>query len=92
MDNSCFSDNNYKYHCNNKEINSNCHNTGCGFCYKFLLGATGPTVATGPQGAQGDVEHLLHEQAQVPFTYQKLVLIKYILMFLFLKPGNYSLL
>ena len=55
MDNSCFSDNNYNYHCNNKEINSNCHNTGCGFCYKFLLGATGPTGATGPQGAQGDV-------------------------------------
>lgn len=50
MSNSFIFDNNFNSHYNDQEIKSNCHNIGCGFCYKFLLGATGPTGPTGPSG------------------------------------------
>lgn len=50
MSNSFLFDNNFNSHSNDQEIKSSCHNTGCGFCYKFLLGTTGPTGPTGPSG------------------------------------------
>lgn len=46
MSNSFLFDNNFNSHSNDQEIKSSCHNTGCGFCYKFLLGAS----PTGPSG------------------------------------------
>lgn len=50
MSNSFIFDNNFNSHSNDQEIKSSCYSTGCGFCYKFLLGATGPTGPTGPSG------------------------------------------
>lgn len=53
MNDSCFSGHNYDCRCNIQKTNSKCHNIGCGYCYKFVLGATGPTGPTGPQGEIG---------------------------------------
>lgn len=53
MNDSCFSGHNYDCRCNMQKTNSKCHNIGCGYCYKFVLGATGPTGPTGVQGLQG---------------------------------------